>query len=777
MVSQRSFWYAVRQISNFSCLKERKNFAIIPAVIALAVACGCGGSSYDSGQAVSAGALQITPTSLHLVANSPQEQPAAPISIRNTSSRTLLVTSLEAHPGGLFRVAGQSSFLLKPNQVQQLTVVFMPGWLGMASNQRSKSFPIILPKFACCQGTLTISTPGAVAQVSLQGDVNTAQPSKQTHQTVNIAISPSSANVQPGQNVQFTASSNGHNIPVVWSASLGSINSAGLYVAPSVSRSTVDVIAATSAMGATGSAAATVNVTVPAPPSSPQPPSPQPPPPPPTYSGSGYYISPSGSDSNPGTPSQPWKTFAYAISQLKSGDNLVLEDGLYTGASSGYPYVNCSSGAANGTASAPIAIRAQHERAAFIQGNGTAYPVAIVHCQYWQLIGLHVENGDFNNRNYTGTSSTEALYGDAIFLYSDSHLTLQRNLIAHNNRYANSHLVDNYYTTSSLYEENEFYYFHRHGILDMFGAYNTYRRNYFNSRSYADISGGRYSADPNRGDTSISLYPAQNDIVENNVSEGNQVAEDIQCAYVSTAHTCNDNAFWGNVSLRDQYGFVIKARGTGDLYMPHNTNLVNDVVIAPALVGMFFRANKNTTCTNCTVLDIPYNQAGLLADAGGSGETGDGNYSLSFSNAMAVSASGGAQYGLALLNSTGNWTWSANYAAAYGSQLNFYPALPNPNVTSATTANPNLGSCKVWLPSGSSVKGAGAGGADIGANILYQYYNGSPTTQPLWDPATGQFPHGTLVQGVNDIAGQSAFDVNVRLNVNSGGCAFPSNYP
>ena len=784
MVPQKSFGYTLRQICNFSSLKGRKNFAIISAVLAIVVACGCGGTSPQL-QSAYAGALQITPSSVHLVAKSAQDAGAAPITVRNRSSRTVLVTSSVARPGGMFRVMGQSAFLLKPNQVQRLTVVFMPGWLGTASGQKTQSFPIALPKFACCQGTLTISAPGAVAQVGLQGQVSTAQPAKQTQKTLNISVSPSNTTVQSGQSLQFTATANGHNVPVLWSATLGSINSAGLYVAPAVSSSTVDVVAATSASGLSGSGAATVNVTAPTlvpssqPPSS-QPPSTQPPPPPPppaTYTGSGYYISPNGSNSNPGTASQPWKTFGYAISQLQPGDNLVLEDGLYTGTNSGYPYVDCSAGAANGTASAPITIRAQNERAAFIQGDGTAYPVAILHCQYWQLIGLHVENGDFDNRNYNGTGSTEAAYGDAVFLYSDSHLTLQRNLIARNNRYANSHLVDNYYTSHSLYEENEFYYFHRHGILDMFGAYNTYRRNYFNSRNYADLPGGRYSADPARGDTSISLYPAQNAIVENNISEGNQVAEDIQCAYVSTAHTCNDNAFFGNISLRDQYGLVIKARGTGDLYMPHNTDLVNNVVIAPALVGMFFRANKNTTCTNCTALDVPYNRAGLLADAGGSGETGDGNYSLSFSNSLAVSASGGAQYGLAVLSSSGNWTWSANHAAAYGNQLNFYPALPNSNVTGASTANPNLGSCKVWVPSDSSMKGAGAGGADIGTNILYEYFNGSPTSQPLWDPASGQFPHGALVQGVNDMAGQSAFDVNVRLNVNSGGCSFPSNYP
>ena len=74
------------------------------------------------------------------------------------------------------------------------------------------------------------------------------------------------------------------------------------------------------------------------------------------------------------------------------------------------------------------------------------------------------------------------------------------------------------------------------------------------------------------------------------------------------------------------------------------------------------------------------------------------------------------------------------------------------------------------------MKVAGVGGADIGANVLYRYHNGSLTNQPLWDPVTGAFPHGAIVAGVNDIAGSSAFDVHKRLNVNTNGCPFPSGY-
>ena len=98
------------------------------------------------------------------------------------------------------------------------------------------------------------------------------------------------------------------------------------------------------------------------------------------------------------------------------------------------------------------------------------------------------------------------------------------------------------------------------------------------------------------------------------------------------------------------------------------------------------------------------------------------------------------------------------------------------NFTNTSTDDPIMGTCKVFIPNGSNLKGAGLGSADIGANVLYRYENGSLTNQPLWSPATGAFPCGAIVAGVNDIPGQSCFDVNQRLNVNTNGCGFPSGY-
>src|SRR3989344_3567658 len=91
----------------------------------------------------------------------------------------------------------------------------------------------------------------------------------------------------------------------------------------------------------------------------------------PTISSTGtYYISPTGSDSNAGTSVAPWKTFAFAIPKLQPGNSLILKNGTYNGSNSGYPNINCSVSAKNGTASAPITIKAENERQAHIASNG-----------------------------------------------------------------------------------------------------------------------------------------------------------------------------------------------------------------------------------------------------------------------------------------------------------------------------------------------------------------------------------------------------------------------
>ena len=82
-----------------------------------------------------------------------------------------------------------------------------------------------------------------------------------------------------------------------------------------------------------------------------------------------YYVSPTGNDSAAGTSSaDPWQTFSHAFTVMAPGDALVLEDGIYEESLAPPPSLS-------GTATSHIAIGAQHDGQAWIDGAGTRIPI------------------------------------------------------------------------------------------------------------------------------------------------------------------------------------------------------------------------------------------------------------------------------------------------------------------------------------------------------------------------------------------------------------------
>jgi hypothetical protein len=102
---------------------------------------------------------------------------------------------------------------------------------------------------------------------------------------------------------------------------------------------------------------------------------------------------------------------------------------------------------------------------------------------------------------------------------------------------------------------------------------------------------------------------------------------------------------------------------------------------------------------------------------------------------------------------------------------------PNTNVTASLTTDPALGGCIVYIPATSAVKGAGAGGADIGANVIFRYQDRALTATKLWDQ-TGSFSCGAQVPGVDDdptgttIATEACGNAHLRLGFD-GTCPVP----
>src|SRR5207245_926109 len=109
---------------------------------------------------------------------------------------------------------------------------------------------------------------------------------------------------------------------------------------------------------------------------------------------------------------------------------------------------------------------------------------------------------------------------------------------------------------------------------------------------------------------------------------------------------------------------------------------------------------------------------------------------------------------------------------SFGNTIAFSPTVQtNPNTT-----NPAFGSCYLWVPDASPLKGAGSNArSDIGATVLYQYVNGNLTAAKLWATDGSPLFKGATVSGLNDVAG-SLFDIANRLNINKNGCPFPASY-
>lgn len=75
-----------------------------------------------------------------------------------------------------------------------------------------------------------------------------------------------------------------------------------------------------------------------------------------------YYVSPSGSNSNPGTSVSPWLTISYGVSRMAGGDTLILKDGTYSGDS------NAIVNPPSGSSGAYTTIKAENPWGATITG-------------------------------------------------------------------------------------------------------------------------------------------------------------------------------------------------------------------------------------------------------------------------------------------------------------------------------------------------------------------------------------------------------------------------
>lgn len=474
-----------------------------------------------------------------------------------------------------------------------------------------------------------------------------------------------------------------------------------------------------------------------------------------------FYISPTGRDSNAGTSaSSPWLTFSKALTTMRCGDTLNLMDGVYgDGTSTGkvdLRYRNCASGSV-------LTLRSLNQRKAWIKDSGRGRAMLILNSAYVTVDGIVMSSRD---NNYDARAYEQN--GWPLYVNTSHHIVIKNVVLANPNRYGGLPLLQLTDVSDVLVEDSEFYNFHRQAINTKPGTRVIVRRVYCNPR-IGGLAGGYPNANGTAGaDACISFYPCRDCILENSIADGSPKSLWLIELNASGGGLLKGNKVLGSIGYKTSHnGVYINARGEGLTYMPQDTTLENVVFYNHRSNSAIRNSDaKNTIIKNVTLIGSG-SLRGITTDQTGKG---DGAYSTTMQNVLSLNQT---QYGFYV--QPGVQTWKGNEVNAFNTARAVYPSPPA-RWTNVSSSHPFLGACAAWVPDGSSMKRAGVGGADIGANILYRYQNGVLTSVPLWNRTTGTFPHGALVPGLNNIPGQSLYDLHVRLNINRNGCSFPAVY-
>lgn len=332
---------------------------------------------------------------------------------------------------------------------------------------------------------------------------------------------------------------------------------------------------------------------------------------------------------------------------------------------------------------------------------------------------------------------------------------------------------------------------------------------------------GYWSILTDRGDEGITGYNSVGTTIENTISEGNNILASGANGTGATA-----NRVLGSISLNE----------VGGLFTQTSASHSDDGVIIANSVGIA-GAGTTAACQGKGMMNVHWNNDTCFGSAGGQAFIADNGcaqtscsgatcvctswatYSPSVSvlNMLAMNAGSYWYHVMSNYTTPGTWSVDRSYRDA---NTNSSPATTNAKYTNWNTSSvastligTGTNQCLVYIPGGhdgksgtnplingvsSSLVGAGAGGADIGANIVYEYVNGTLSSQKLWCQSgdtrdsckvgltgavnEGQFPCG---QTVNDVslstnsttggttATNACINVNRRLNVNYNGCLTP----
>lgn len=475
------------------------------------------------------------------------------------------------------------------------------------------------------------------------------------------------------------------------------------------------------------------------------------------------YISPVGDDANPGTTEAPWKTFSHALQQLVPGDALILKDGSYTSSTTGLINASCGVNTRDGTVDLPIAIAAEHERAASVLSDGSSAAISVKSCNHWILDGLVATTTD----RTIDAGSSDPISFSTVLIRDSRNITARRLLVSGTNRGYQANGLQLFLTNDALLTENEVYGFHRAGIA-LWRSSGIVQRCYVHSRDAQDTSAA--TNEPTRGDVGIEVR----ETLSGEVIVENSIAEDVDWGLASIAvRDPSTTKFVGSLSLHTKYGLV----GAWDGVLGTYGLAVQDFVALDAIdFGIYLNRAVNASIKNASLI-----RTNGLYFVGSVGSPALPVGNAAASNVL-VHAS---RTGFSVIDpTTSSWTVSSSISSSniIPFSSSYSPSEPLDDAEgafrgceekTATHVGFEPGSCVVYLPEASNMKRAGANAGDIGANVVYRHEHGAPTKKKLWESGSGRFPCGAIVTNINDLTGKSCRDVHERLNFGADGCPPP----
>ena len=408
-----------------------------------------------------------------------------------------------------------------------------------------------------------------------------------------------------------------------------------------------------------------------------------------------YYLSPTGSDSNVGTdPAAPWKTFAYAFSQMSAGKTLVLMDGTYDPSTTGI--IHYATGVYSSRSSNTIP-------------NGTSRAAKT------KIIARNAGRAVINGQLFVGRSSRKDSYihfeglrfeGGGAF-YNTSYNVLKH--CAFHGAFAigtNDHDSGN---THNLVEDCWVWASGARVIAINYRAhYNTWRRVVVRGDGCGTAACAG-SGNPNVGFTIYDSHEVEalNVVVVDRVlSASDSGYSDFACAsHTGGLYMWGHNAWRGCISINspDSGWYVEPDAGTT---IDPTWSIENCSVVRPGGAGFnFAREGSHVSANSLLALMTAGDGFRLAPELNGS--------SLIGRNVVVVGAGTRAiNSPIALDYVCVNGTWSQGVYGSY-----------NPDPTHVLTSNPIGSAVKhpVRIEAGSFLAGAGYGGADLGPTILKRY--------------------------------------------------------